>query len=69
MVGGEPVDEQVVDKCAVRRHEAGVLGLTDGEPRGVVRRNPLDGGQSILAGDLDLAHVADIEETGARADG
>jgi hypothetical protein len=26
-------------------------------------------GQGILAGDLDLAHVADVEDTGARAHG
>ena len=69
MIGREAIHEQVVDERAGRRHQAGVLRLTDGEPAGVVRRNALHGRQRVLAGDLDLAHVADVEEAGARPHG
>ena len=69
MIGREAIHEQVVDERAGRRHQAGVLRLTDGEPAGVVRRNALHGRQRVLAGDLDLAHVADVEDPGAGADG
>ena len=33
----------------------------------VVAGDALDRGQSILAGNLDFAHVADVEETGPRS--
>ena len=38
-----------------------------GEPRGVVRGDVLDRLQRVAAGDFDLAHVADVEQPGARA--
>ena len=34
---------------------------------GVVAGDPLHRRERVLAGDLDLAHVADVEQTGARA--
>ena len=46
-----------------------ILRLPDLQLGGVVARDPLDGGQRVLAGDLDLAHVADVEQAGARAHG
>ena len=62
---GEAVDEQVVDERALRREQARVLRLTDGKLRRVVGRDALHGGQRVLAGDFDLAHVADVEQPGA----
>ena len=67
MRGGEAVDEQVVDERALRRQQAGVLRLPHGKLRCVVGRDALDGGERVLAGDLDLAHVADVEQPGAGA--
>ena len=66
---GEAIDQQVVHEGALRRQQAGVLRLPDLQLRRVVARDALDGGQRVLAGDFDLAHVADVEEAGARADG
>ncbi len=67
--GGQAVDEQVVDKRALRRQQARILRLPDLQLRGVVARDALHRRQRVPAGDLDLAHVADVEEAGARAHG
>ena len=45
------------------------MRLADREPGGVVARDVLDGLERVAAGDLDLAHVADVEEARARPDG
>jgi hypothetical protein len=37
--------------------------------RGIVRRNVLDGRERVAARDLDLPHVADVEQPRARPDG
>ena len=66
--GAEAIDQQVVHEGALRRQEAGVLRLPDLQLRGVVGRDALDRGERVLAGDLDLAHVADVEQPRARAD-
>ena len=39
------------------------------ESGSVVGRDTLDGGERVVAGDLDLAHVAHVEQTGSGADG
>ena len=62
---GEAVDQQVVHEGALLGGQAGVLDLADLQLRGVVARDPLDGGEGIIAGHLDLAHVADVEQAGA----
>ena len=69
VAGGEPVDEQIVDKSALRRRQRGVLRLPHFELGSVVRRDALDGGKRILAGDLDFPHVADVEHPRPLADG
>src|SRR5476651_375628 len=69
MRGTETVHEQVVDERALRREQAGVLRLPDLQLRRVVRRDALDRRERVLAGDLDLAHVADVEDPGAGAHG
>ena len=45
------------------------MRLADREPGRVVARDVLDGLERVAAGDLDLAHVADVEEARARPDG
>ena len=52
-----------------RRRQARVVGLADLQARGVVGRDPLDGGERVLAGHFDLAHVADVEQAGPGAHG
>ena len=69
MIGGQAVHEQVVDERPVRHHEAGVLGLPDAQPGCVVARDPLNRYERVGAGDLDLAHVADVEQPRARSHG
>src|SRR4051794_20935709 len=69
MIGFQPVYHQVVNERAGRREEARVLCLAGLQLRRVVARDLLQGGQRIPAGDFDLAHVADVEQAGAGADG
>ena len=69
MVVGEAVDQQIVDRRAARRRQRRVLRVTDLEPARVVARDPLHRCQRVAARDLDLPHVADIEEAGGGADG
>ena len=42
------------------------MRLPDAQLRRVVGRDGLNGGETVPAGDLDLAHVTDIEHAGAR---
>ncbi len=65
----QPINQHVVDKCAFRCRERGVLRLADGEPRGIVGRDPLDERKGVGAGHLNLTHVADVEESRAGSNG
>ncbi len=65
---GEAVDEQIVDEGSPGRQQPRVVCLADIELRGVVARDELYQRQGIAPGDLDLAHVADIEEARPLAD-
>ena len=69
VVGREAVDEHVVHERPVRSRQRGVVRLVHLQPRGVVAGNVLHGSQGVLAGDLDLAHVRDVEEPGGRPHG
>jgi hypothetical protein len=69
MLFGQPVHEQVVDERTGGAHQAGIVGLADLQLRRVVARNALDRVERVSARDLDLAHVADVEQAGARAHG
>jgi hypothetical protein len=64
----EPVGEHVVDERAFGRHQRGILGLIVGQLRRVVRRDRLNRRQRVLAGDLDLPHMADVEDAGPGSD-
>ena len=63
---GQPVGQHIVDERALRGRERRVVRLADGEPGRVVARDVLDGLERVAAGNLDLAHVADVEEARAR---
>ena len=45
------------------------MGLAVLEARGVVHGDALDGGERVGTAELDLAHVADVEEADGGADG
>ena len=62
MVVGESIDEHVIDERPGGRHERGVLCLPDRQPGGIVARERLDEREGVPARDLDLAHVADVEQ-------
>jgi hypothetical protein len=66
---GQSIDEDIVEKRSLRRQQARVLCLSDLQLRGVVTRDSLQRRQRVPAGDLDLAHVADVEHAGIRAHG
>src|SRR5690606_16233992 len=65
----EAVDEAVVQDAAVLLADRRVVGLAHVELRGVVRGDELDEAERVIAPDLELAHVRDVEQTGARAHG
>ena len=69
VVGGEAIDQQVVDEGAALGRQGGILRLADRQLRRVVARDALDPGQGIASGHLNLAHVADVEQAGARPNG
>jgi hypothetical protein len=66
---GQAIDEEIVDKGARGAHQARVMRLTDLQLRRVVARDLLDRVERIAPGDLDLAHVADVEDPRPLADG
>ena len=45
------------------------MGLADAEPRRVVRADPLHRRERVFAGELDLTHVADVEQACRRSHG
>ena len=63
----ESIDEQVVDERPFGRRQAGVLNLADLQLRRIVRGDVLDRLERALAGNLDLAHVRDVEQSGRGA--
>ena len=66
---GQAVGEEVVEDPAVLAAEHRVLGAAHGDLRDVVGEDPLEEGLGARAAGLDLAHVRDVEEPGALADG
>ena len=69
MVRGHSIDEHVVDERALEGGEPRVMRLPDVELARVVARDALNRRESVLPGDLDLAHVADVKESGPRTHG
>ena len=68
VVVAEFVDQDVVDECSLGIEHGRVLRLADGQLRGIVHGEGLDGGQRARAAELDIAHVADVEQPYAGAD-
>ena len=64
----EFVGQHIIDERAVWRRQCGVMRLMGREARDVVGGDALHGVQRIAAGDLELTHVADVEQSGAAAD-
>ena len=63
----EPVDGAVVDEGALRREDRGVLHPAGLERADVVAGDPVHEGVPVGPGDLELAHVGDVEHPGAGA--
>jgi hypothetical protein len=68
VAGRKAIHEHVVDKRAVGCGQRGIVRLIHLKARGVVARDVLHRGEGVLAGNLDLAHVRHVEESGAGAD-
>jgi hypothetical protein len=66
---GVAVHEKIVDRCSFAGRQDGILGLAVGEPCGIVGGDVLDEIEGLRAGDFELSHVTDIEESGGGADG
>ncbi len=61
------VNDHVIHESALRIKQRRILRLADGEPRSVIHRNVLDGGQRLRPGQPDVAHVADVKNADARS--
>ena len=65
----EPIDGAVVHEGALGREDRGVLHAARLQRADVVAGDPVDEGVAVGAGDLELAHVGDVEDPGAGANG
>ena len=61
------VDQHIVHERALRRREGRILNLADCEFRRIVRRDVLHSLERIAPRNLDLAHVAHVEQPGTRS--
>src|SRR5260370_9698783 len=59
------MDQDIVDEPSVLVQQSGVLRLPVLKARGIVGGDVVDQPQSLRAANLDLAHVADIEQADA----
>ena len=69
MVVGYFVDQDIVHEAAVIVEQAGVVRLADLQLPDAVGGDEIGELRRLRPADLDLAHVADIEEPGGGADG
>ncbi len=69
MLRPEAVHEQVVDEGAGGCEQARVLRLANLQLCGIVARDALHRVECVVAGNLDLPHVTDIEQSGTLAHG
>src|SRR5260370_15509335 len=67
-LGSEAVDNEVIDRAAVGRAHPRVLGLAVGETRGRICERMLEQRERPRPAQVELAHVAQIENAGGGAD-
>jgi len=65
----QTVDPDIVDHAAVRREQEAVLRVTVFDERDIVRRDGVQEQVDVFAIEFEQAHVADVEQPGARPDG
>ena len=65
----QPVGQHIVDERPGGGCQRGILGLVGRQPRGVVGGDVLDSLQRVRTGNLDFAHVRDVEQSRTRANG
>src|SRR5580700_1282903 len=68
VVAGDFMDQHVVHEAAMLVEQSGVLDLARLEAAGGVGGDEIGELKRLRAGDVDLAHVADIEDSDALAD-
>ena len=59
--------EQVIDKCALLGHQPGIVRLPHDKFRRVVASDVLDELERLRPANLNLPHVADVEQARRRA--
>src|SRR6476659_2163778 len=64
---GQVVDEDIVDDTALGTTEQRIVRLSLADRRDVLGSDMLEERQRVTALDLELAHMADIEQTGCAA--
>ena len=69
VAGGKAIHQQIVDERALGRRQRRVMRLPHLQPARIVAGDVLHGGQRVLAGDLDLPHVRDVEQPRRRPHG
>ena len=67
MIGRESVHQTVVDGASVRQHQCGVLSLIVPQARYIVGGDVLKQRQSAGAANINLPHMAHVEEARRRA--
>jgi hypothetical protein len=69
MIGGKPVNQNVINECSGWRGQPGIMNLSVGQFGCVVAGNMLHQIERLRPTNFDFAHVADVEQTGCGADG
>ena len=73
IVISEPVHDDVIHEGARREEHCGILGLTDSELGGIIHGDVLHSGQGAAVGarcgDANVAHVANVKNAHAAANG
>src|SRR4029077_7425772 len=69
VVGGEPIDEDVVFDATIFVADHGILGLRNGEFADIVGGDSLEERDSTSSGDSHPPHMAHIEEPDMGTDG
>lgn len=68
-VGGDAVDDDVVDDSAIGVGEHGVLPLVIGEGGDIVDRDMFEEFEDIFAAECEASHVGDVKHSGSVANG